>query len=50
MKLSRQFNSEQRAEAHELALKAAGYQAWRKQAPDGNWQVFWVEPGFAAAS
>jgi len=50
MKLSREYTSEQQAEARELALKAAGYQAWRKHSPDGHWQVFWVDPGFAAAS
>jgi len=48
MKLSREFKSEQQAEAQELALKAAGYQAWRKHAPDGNWQVFWMDPSFAS--
>jgi len=50
MKLSREFNSEQQAEAQERVLKAAGYQAWRKHAPDGHWQVFWVEPAFPAIS
>ena len=44
MKFSREFNSEQQAEAQEIALKAAGYQAWRKHAPDGRWQVFWLVP------
>lgn len=47
MKLSREFKSEQQAEAQELALKAAGYQAWRNLGPDGNWLVFWVDPSFA---
>ena len=50
MKLSRQFDSEQRAEAQELALKAAGYQAWRKCTPDGHWQVFWFEPTLPSAA
>jgi hypothetical protein len=49
MKLAREFKSEQQAQAQELALKTAGYQAWRNQAPDGNWLVFWVEPSFAPA-
>jgi hypothetical protein len=48
MKLSREFKSEQQAEAQEVALKAAGYQAWRKHSPDGNWLVFWMDPSFAS--
>ena len=44
MKLSRDFSNEQQAEARELALKVAGYSAWRKRAPDGRWQVFWILP------
>ncbi len=44
MKLSRDFENEQQAEARERALKAAGYQAWRKHTPDGTWQVFWLVP------
>ena len=44
MKFSREFKNEQQAEAREMALEAAGYQAWRKHAPDGNWQVFWLAP------
>ena len=44
MKLSREFKNEQQAEERERALGAAGYQAWRKQAPDGHWQVFWLAP------
>jgi hypothetical protein len=44
MKLSREYNDEKEAEAREVLLKAAGYQAWRKHAPDGRWQVFWLLP------
>lgn len=42
MKLSREFQDEQEAEARELLLRAEGYQAWRKHAPDGTWQVIWL--------
>jgi hypothetical protein len=44
MKLSRDFNNEREAEARELILRAAGYQAWRKHVADGRWEVFWVLP------
>jgi hypothetical protein len=44
MKLSNAFETEQKAEERELGLKAAGYQAWRKHAPDGTWQVCWLLP------
>jgi hypothetical protein len=42
MKLSREFQDEQRALEWELALKAAGYRAWRKRKPDGLWEVIWL--------
>ena len=44
MKLSREFNNEQQAEARERMLQAEGYQAWRKRAADGRWQLIWVVP------
>ncbi len=44
MKLSREFNNEQQAEARERMLQAEGYQAWRKRTPDGRWQLIWVVP------
>lgn len=42
MKLSREFQDEQQAEARELLLRSEGYQAWRKHAPDGTWHVIWM--------
>ena len=44
MKLSREFKNERDAEAREILLKAAGFQAWRKCVPDGTWEVFWMVP------
>ncbi len=44
MKLSREFDDEQKAQQRELALQAMGYRAWRNRKPDGRWQVFWLEP------
>lgn len=42
MKLSSEFHDEQEAQRRELALKAAGYRAWRNRKGDGSWQVFWL--------
>jgi hypothetical protein len=44
MKLSRDCKDEKEAEVRERLLNAAGYKAWRKHAPDGHWQVFWILP------
>jgi hypothetical protein len=42
MKFSHEFTTEQQAEGRELALRAAGYRAWRNRRSDGMWQVFWL--------
>ena len=42
MKLSREFHDEQQAVARESLLRSEGYQAWKKHAADGTWQVVWL--------
>jgi hypothetical protein len=41
MKFSREFGTEDAASAHEVALQALGYRAWRTRKADGAWEVFW---------